>query len=291
MNLTALYCDVDDFVKDKMTLQSQRQISIKTTKKKTGPKRRMSLAEIMTIIIYYHSSNFKNFKSYYFYLATHGKRDFPDLYSYTRFIELIPACLLPLILYLNARKGKVTGISFIDSTALKVCHNIRIKRNKVFRGIAERGKTSMGWFYGFKLHLIVNECGDLLSFAITKGHVDDRVPTKRLCRNLSGKLYGDKGYLGNKLFRELFARGVQLITHVKSNMKNKLMHLHDKLMLRKRFIIETINDQLKNISDIEHSRHRSPVNFLSNIISGLIAYTWQEKRPSIRGVQKKVTLA
>ncbi len=130
MDIIALYCDVDNFVKDKMSLQSHRQISIKTTKKKTGPKRRMSLAEIMTIIIYYHSSNFKNFKSYYFYLAAHGKRDFPDLYSYTR---------------------------FIDSTALKVCHNIRIKRNKVFRGIAKRGKTSMGWLYGFKLHLIVNE--------------------------------------------------------------------------------------------------------------------------------------
>ena len=122
MDIIALYCDVDNFVKDKMSLQSHRQISIKTTKKKTGPKRRMSLAEIMTIIIYYHSSNFKNFKSYYFYLAAHGKRDFPDLYSYTRFIELIPVCLLPLILYLNSRKGKVTGISFIDSTvALKVC--------------------------------------------------------------------------------------------------------------------------------------------------------------------------
>ena len=282
MDLTAIYCHIDDFVK---TIQSRPQTLITHhLKGRRGPQRRMSLAEILTIIIYYHASGFKNFKTYYHYLLTHHRRDFPEIVSYTRFVEFIPMALIPLVHYLNSQRGRVTGTNFIDSTSLKVCHNIRIKRNKVFKGIASRGKTSMGWFYGFKLHLIVNEFGEILSFAITKGNTNDKLPVKNLCRHLSGKLYGDKGYIGKKLFRELFERGVQLITNIRSNMKNRFMLLEDKLMLRKRFIIETINDQLKNISNIEHSRHRSPTNFLVNVFSGLVAYTWREKKPSIRGM-------
>lgn len=138
-----------------------------------------------------------------------------------------------------------------------------------------------GWFFGFKLHIIVNEKGELLSFKVTKGNVNDRVPVKELCQNITGKLFGDKGYIGKKLFEELWETGVQLITNVKSNMKNKLVPLEDKLLLKKRFVIETINDQLKNIQNIEHSRHRSPTNFMVNLFAGLISYTHQEKKPSI----------
>lgn len=235
----------------------------------------------MTIIVLYHSSGYKNFKAFYFYLLKDQQKAFPKLLSYNRFVEWMPFCLLPLCSYLKTRRGSVTGISFIDSCPLAVCKNIRINRNKVFKGLAERGKCSMGWFYGFKLHIIVNEVGELLSFQVTKGNVNDRVPVKDMCKALSGKLFGDKGYLGKKLFEELWDDGVQLITNVKSNMKNKLIPLHDKLLLRKRFIIETINDQLKNISNIEHSRHRSPVNFMVNVIAGLISYTWQDKKPAI----------
>jgi hypothetical protein len=197
----------------------------------------------------------------------------------------MPYCLLPLQSFLKSKFGEVTGTSFIDSTPIKVCNNIRIPRNKVFRGLAERGKSSMGWFFGFKLHMIVNEKGELLSIQITRGKTNDRVPVKSLCKGLFGKLYGDKGYLGKKLFKELFEEGVELITNVRSNMKNKILHLSDKLMLRKRFIIETINDQLKNISDIEHTRHRSPVNFLVNLIAGLVSYTYKEKKPAIKGLK------
>ena len=153
---------------------------------------------------------------------------------------------------------------------------------KVFKGLASRGKSSLGWFFGFKLHLIVNEVGELLAFKVTTGNVNDRTPVKNLCQGLTGKLFADKGYLGKQLFEELFEDGLELITNLRSNMKNKLIPLGDKLLLRKRFIIETINDQLKNICDIEHSRHRSPVNFMVNLIAGLISYTWKEKKPSIR---------
>jgi hypothetical protein len=152
----------------------------------------------------------------------------------------------------------------------------------VFKGLASRGKSSMGWFFGFKLHIIVNELGELLAFKITRGNLNDHIPVKDLCKGLKGKLYGDKGYLGQKLFKELWSEGIHLITNIRGNMKNKFISFEDKLLLRKRFIIETINDQLKNISDIEHSRHRSPINFIVNIIAGLISYTWQAKKPSIK---------
>lgn len=280
MDLTELFCEIDDFVK---ALQSKNvPIQITQGRGRRGPSPRMSLSEILTIIIYYHASGFKNFKTFYFYLSEQKRSEFPSILSYTRFIDWMPYCLIPLCAYLQTRRGRNTGISFIDSTPIKVCRNIRIPRNKVFKGIATRGKGSMGWFYGFKLHIVVNEIGDLLSFKLTRANTDDRVPVKELCCHLSGKLYGDRGYIGKKLFEDLFSMGVHLVSNIRSNMKNKLLPLEDKLMLRKRFIIETINDQLKNISDIEHTRHRSPSNFLVNLVAGLVSYTWQAKKPSIR---------
>ena len=183
--------------------------------------------------------------------------------------------------YLQSRRGKLTGISYVDSTPIAVCKNIRINRHKVFKGLASWGKCSMGWFYGFKLHLVTNEIGDLLSFYITPGNVDDRKPLKILTKNLTGKLFGDRGYISKQWFDELMKQGLKLITSIKSNMKNQFIHMVDKLLLRKRFIIETINDQLRNVSQIEHPRHRSITNFFVNIVSGLIAYTHQPKKPSI----------
>ena len=148
----------------------------------------------------------------------------------------------------------------------------------------------MGWFYGFKLHLVVNDQGELLSFALTPGNTDDRNGNLiyKLTKNLYGKLFGDKGYLSKDLTQSLLEKGIQLITTVRKNMKNKLMPLIDKILLRKRCIIETINDQLKNVCQIEHTRHRSPINFLNNLISGLIAYTYLPNKPSINlGCNKK----
>jgi Transposase DDE domain len=189
--------------------------------------------------------------------------------------------LLPLCSYLQTRKGSCSGISFVDSMPIAVCHNRRINSNLVFSGVARRGKTSVDWFYGFKLHLIVNDCGELLSIKLTLGNVDDRVPVPEMVKGLFGKLFGDRGYISHRLFELLFAEGIQLVTKIKMKMKNRLMLMFDKLMLRKRAIIESINDQLKNISQIEHSRHRSVVNFLVNVVSALIAYTQREKKPSL----------
>jgi len=289
MDLTRLFCDIDDFVKA-LSKKNNSFLLISTGKPRRGFPPQMSLAELMTIIILYHSSGFKNFKAFYFHVQHHMRGDFPKLLSYSRFVEWIPYCLFPMTAFLKTRRGKITGISYIDSTPLSVCRNIRIPRNKVFKGIACRGKSSMGWFYGFKLHIIVNEIGELLAFKITRGNTHDQVPVRELCKGFFGKVFGDKGYLGKKLFSDLWDTGVHLITNIRGNMKNKFIHWEDKLLLRKRFIIETINDQLKNISDIEHSRHRSPVNFLVNILAGLISYTYQPKKPSIKWTTGSISL-
>lgn len=188
---------------------------------------------------------------------------------------------MPLFFYLLTKRGNCTGISFIDATDLKVCHNLRIPSHRVFRGSATRDKSSTGWYYGFKLHLAINECGEILGFYLTAANVDERQTADWMTQNLTGKLVGDKGYISNSLFKTLMKRGLQLITKLRSNMKNRLVSIEDKMLLRKRSIIETVNDQLKNISNIEHTRHRSLWNFLGNVAAGLIAYTWREKKPSL----------
>ena len=177
--------------------------------------------------------------------------------------------------------GTCTDISFIDSTPIVVCHNLRIKQHKVFAGLVQRFKSSTGWYFGFKLHLVVNEHGEILAFQLTPGNIDDRKSVPFLMKDMFGKIFADKGYLSKKLFEELLKDDIQLITGIRRNMKNYLMPLADKLLLRRRSIIETINDQLKNISQIEHSRHRSFTNFLINLLAGLLAYCFQPKKPSL----------
>ncbi len=279
MSLLNLFVAVDDFCQ---TLTAQSELPLLGPGRRPGRKPALAISEVMTLIIYFQMSRYRDFKSYYTqYVQRHLRGEFPNLVSYTRFVELMPPALLPLCLYLKTRFGSVTGISFIDATALPVCHNRRISRHKVFDGLAARGKTSVGWFFGFKLHLVVNDCGELLAFYLTPGNVDDRQPVLHLAKHLFGKLFGDKGYISQPLADQLLERDVQLITGRRKNMKNRLLALFDKLMLRKRALIETITDQLKNISQVAHTRHRSVDNFLVNLVAGLIAYTHQPKKPSL----------
>jgi transposase len=281
-SLLGLFCDVDDFCQSFLPFWRKQLLVAGEIHRQR--ERSLSVSEIMTILIHFHQSHYRDFKAYYMeYVLERLSSEFPGLVSYTRFIEFIPSVLLPLCLYLRTKCfGTCTGISFIDSTSLMVCKNPRIHSHKVFSGLAERGKTSIGWFFGFKLHLIFNDQGELLNLMLTPGNVDDRKPVSRMVRKLFGKLFGDKGYLSKKLFEELLRTfNVQLITGIRSNMKNQLMPWMDKLLLRKRAISETIIDQLKNISQIEHSRHRSPINFLVNLICGLIAYCHQPRKPSL----------
>ncbi len=188
---------------------------------------------------------------------------FPHRISYNRFVELEREILLLLTIFIKQiLLGTCIGISFVDSTPLRVCRNQRILIHKTFEGLAIRGKCSMGWFFGFKLHLIINDKGEILNFMFTPVNVDDREPLKQgnFLRNISG---------------------IQLLTKVKNNMKNSLMSVADKILLRKRALIETVNDELKNIVQTEHSRHRSFDNFIANALSAIAAYCFFEKKPAI----------
>lgn len=280
-SIDALFCHVDDFCQTFEPLWHKQLIShgFQTRQRRKC----LCLSEIMTILIVFHANHYRNFKHYYLEeVCCHFRAEFPHLPSYQRFIEWMPSTLIPLCVYLKHCFGQCSGISFLDSTSIKVCHNRRISRHKVFDGLAARGKTSVDWFFGFKLHLVVNEQGELLNVSITAGNVDDRNPVPKLVEGLFGKIFADRGYVSQKLASELLDNlGIEFFAKPRRNMKNKLMRLHDKLLSRKRSIIETIIDQLKNISQIEHSRHRSPVNFCVNLLCGLIAYCHQPKKPSL----------
>lgn len=280
MSLLELFCHVDDFWLS-FAPSWERELLQSGLK---GRRRAGYLcpSEMMTILIYFHQMRYRDFKTYYTqFVQVYLPAEFPHLVSYHRFVELMPSLLVPLCAYLQSCYGQCSGVSFIDSTPLAVCHNRRIPRHRVFRGVAQRGKNSMDWFFGFKLHVVVNEAGELLACRLTAGNIDDRVPVPQLTRWLWGKLFGDKGYLSQPLTKQLSQRGIHLITNLKSNMKNRLVLLSDKLLLRKRSILETILDQLKNISQIEHTRHRSLPNFMVNLVCGLIAYCHQPKKPSL----------
>ena len=278
-DLTALFCSVDDFWKEFEANWTKNLIGY--TKSIRGPKPELSIPEMMTIVILFHQSNYRTFKHFYQFILTHLRSYFPKIVGYNRFVASMKNLFVPLFAYLMHRAGQVTGIAFIDATSIAVCHNKRIRRNKVFRGFAKRGKTTAGWFYGFKLHLVVNENGEIVSFLITPGNVADVAVVEQLTKKMYGKLFGDKGYISQALSNRLIDRGLQLFTTLRSNMKQKLMHVHDKILLRRRAVIETVNDQLKNISQVEHTRHRSVSNFLVNLLSGLAAYSHQKKKPSL----------
>jgi len=281
MSILDLYCSVDAFWQ-RFEPRWEREL-LATRQRQRRRATRLHPAEIMTILILFQQSGYRTFKGFYTqHVEVHLRAEFPQLVSYTRFVALMPRLLVPLAIYLYTQRGSCTGISFIDSTCLVVCHNARIQQHRVFRVDARRGKTSMGWFYSFKLHLVVNDRGELLAFCLTPGNTDDRRPVPRLVRQLFGRLFGDKGYISQLLAeRLLLEQGLRLITKLRKNMRNRLMPLSDKLLLRKRALIETINDQLKNVCQIEHSRHRSPFNFVVHLLCGLIAYCHQPKKPSL----------
>ena len=269
----------------KKVTKTVKKHSIDDTKRHRNNPSRLSDSEIMTILIMFHMGGFRCLKHFYVnYICKHCSHLFPRTVSYNRFVELEKKVAVPLLVFVKeVLLGKCTGVNFVDSTPLRVCRNQRIHCHKVFNGIAMRGQCSMGWFFGFKLHLIINEKGEILNFMITPGNVDDRVPLKyeNFVKEIYGKLVGDKGYISQELFRELFVNGIQLVTKIKNNMKNSLMSMSDKILLRKRALIESTNDELKNIAQIEHSRHRSFSNFIVNTIAAIAAYCYFPKKPSI----------
>lgn len=246
----------------------------------------LSKSEVITLLICFQLSDYRTLKHFYMdYVCSHLQKEFPKLVSYNRFVELERMAALPLIMFVASYCiGSCTGVSFIDSTKLAVCKNQRIGQHRQFKDIAKRGFSSTGWFFGFKLHLVINDKAEIISFKLTTGNVSDNNEDLLLylCKHIFGKLYGDKGYLvKHSVFEKLFYDGVQLITKIKRNMKNSLMSIYDKIMLRKRSVIECVVDGLKNICQIEHSRHRSLHGFLITVFAAVGAYHFLPKKPAL----------
>jgi transposase len=279
-SLTELYCLLDDFCRVFEPVW-QRHLLASGVKRRQRPSS-LSLAELMTLVILFHQLRFRQFKSFYLaYVCRHLRAEFPKLPSYHRCVELLPRCAAPLAALFALLKGECDGISIADATALAVCYNRRIRRHQVFKGLAQRGKTSMGWFYGFKLHAIINSKGELIRLKLTPGNVDDRKPIPELCQGLFGQLFADKGYLGKELTETLARQAIQLITPLRKNMKPVPRTDFEKAILRRRALIETVFDELKNLCQIEHTRHRSVGNFVVNLMAGIIAYCLSDNKPTL----------
>jgi hypothetical protein len=275
--LVTIFYYTDEFCK--FFLKEAQEHFICNEKIKTFQSK-MTLGEIMTIMIWWHQSNYKNFKSFYKLSVLIGMRsEFPHAVSYNRFVELMPYAMLPLFVFAKCLGSECTGKSFIDSTKLSVCNNRRINSHKVFKNFAERGQTSMGWFFGFKLHLVTNEYGNIIDFTLSPGNIHDgnKSIVDAIVNKVRGILVGDKGYIG--LFEHLYAKGIKLLHRLRSNMKNKLITLDEKALLRRRgSIIETTVGILKDHLSLEHSRHRSPINFLCHVFSCIVSYAFFRMR-------------
>jgi hypothetical protein len=282
MNLTTIFYHSDEFCK---FFEKEFPIRVlsdgKNIRKRDGS---LKLSEIMTIVIYYQQSGYKTFKDYYT-RNDELKSAFPGLTSYNRFVELQQKITMPLAIFTKLYAlGKCDGNSYIDSFSLSVSHQKRISSHKTFKGLAARGKTSVGWFYGFKVHVIINGWGEIIDFCITSGNVVDNNTKviEKITEKIYGKVYGDKGYLLNpELFQKLYSKGIHIVTKIRNNMKNKLMDIGDKIMLKKRGIIESVGAILKEDLNIEHSRYRSPRSLIINVFAALAAYGFRKKKPSI----------
>ena len=284
MSILTLFCKIDDFFLLYTQWQATHCLPETTTPETRGRPRQLHPSEVMTILIAFHQSNYRTFKHFYNrHVCVYWRAEFPHLVSYSRFVQLKKEALMLLTLYLHAHFGECSGISFVDSTRLRVCDNKRISSHRVFAEHAGRSKTSMGWFYGFKLHLIINEKGDLLGFQVSPGNTDDRHPLWELSSDgVFGNLYGDKGYISKDLREFLKQQGINLCYKVRKNMKSPLeLSVSDEVLLKKRTLIESVIKELKTQTQVEHSRHRSFVNFQVNVISALIAYQLLETKPSL----------
>ncbi|WP_339041725.1 IS982 family transposase [Candidatus Lariskella endosymbiont of Hedychridium roseum] len=288
--LLELYCYIDDFCK---LFEEQLQNRGLCSERRLRHRQYMlSLSEIITILVMFQLSHYRTFKDFYKdCLSIHYASEFPRLVSYNRFVELMKHAVVPQMVMLRSLSGSKTGKYYIDSTKLEVCHNMRIRRHKVFKDIAKRGKTSTGWFFGFKLHIIMNDCGEIINISITPGNKDDRAVVENLARNLKGWLFGDRGYICKNIAKKLRAQGLELITRLKKNMKEKLYSEAQKSFLNKRNFIETAIGQLKNICHIQHTRHRSTTNFLANLFAGITAYTLKPNKPAVSWKNKIINLA
>lgn len=281
--LYQLFLDIDDFMKAFELYQAKR--ALENRRVRPGVKASMSLSEMMTIVVFYHYSGYKCFQYYYEdFVLNDLATEFPKAVSYQHFVSQLTKLGAPLFLFAQWRTqlAQRTGIYIADSKKLPVCDNRRIGSNRVFKNVAGRGKSSTGWFYGIKAHLTINNLGEIVHFVITPANVSDNNEKvlEFLLKDLHGKCFGDKGYL-TKFFEHFLEKGIQIVTKIRKNMKNSIMQMSDKMWLKKRAIIESVNDLLMTVFDIDHTRHRNPWNAIIHTIAGLTAYSYYPQKPSV----------
>lgn len=272
--LVSIFCQIDDFCKE-LEQHAQHYFLANPPKGKRGPSASLAVSEIMTLLLLFQHMHFRDFKAFYCgFVQVYWRDYFPKLPSYTRFIERIKQAIFPLTLFVQIHAGKQTGIYYIDSSCLPVCHLKRQKRHKTFKAVAEFGRTSIGWFFGLKLHLVINDKGQLMAFKMTRGNHADNKAASKLLDKLQGLAFGDKGYIDKKLFDVLMHKGLKLITRKRKNMKNALpLNEYETQLLNQRNLIETVIDHLKHHYQVWHTRHRSLLNALAHLVAALAAYT------------------
>jgi hypothetical protein len=277
-DILELYCLVDDFCKEysKYLLAQQHRKPTRICK--------ISVSVIITIILLYQRSNYRDFKNFYINHYVIFCKEFAVMPCYSRFVELMKRTepyFEMLLQWLCLQVYNSTEIAYIDATSISVCTNKRTSTHQVFRGIAKIGKTTKGWFYGLKLHIIINEKGELMNFIFSSGNVDDRAVVPDLTHRLTGLLLGDKGYISQNLSETLYNRGLKILTGIKKNMQNKLISIYEKMLLQKRNVVESVFNILKNHFKLEHTRHRSPINACVHLLSTLVAYCLKNSKPHI----------
>ena len=268
--IITMYYLIDNFCQEYKKWEQHKLIPLFKKRDREG---QLSLSELLTIILYFYLSPCRDFKNYYLYFLPSKYKGYFKLVGYSRIIQLMPRLILPISIIMQSLYGEETGIYYIDSTKLQICHSKRTKRNKVFRNIAKIGRSSYGWFMGFKLHIIINNKGEIMAVKITKGNINDVSIAAGLAKGLSGSIYGDKGYISKNLFEELFSSGLKIFTTIRRDMKNHLLSNSDKILLRKRSLVESVFNVLKNSMSLEHSRHRSPINFIIHIIACISSFS------------------
>lgn len=280
--LTEIFVETDDLYKAYLKWCRQHGFTGMLTATR-HPK--LSPSEVVTIIVAYHLSGYKCFEYYYRHcILKTFLHDFPLAPSYRRFVSYTLRAL-PLLLVVavsKCRQSVRSGYYFIDSKKLEVCHLRREKDHKVFEGVARKGKGSTGWFFGLKLHLVINHLGQIVSFLLTPANVADNnhEVLRHLLQGLSGKCGGDKGYL-TTLFEQFYEQGLHLLVRPKKNMKPLPALRSDVVFLKQRPLIESVNDILATVCDVEHSRHRNPFHGLANIYAALIAYQYLPSKPHL----------
>lgn len=260
---------IDNFCKIFENWEKNNLLPSAKTRQREG---NLTLSELLALVLFFYLSPCRDFKNYYLYYIPFKYPNYFKLVSYSRIIQLWQRLILPISIIMYMLTGERTGIYFVDSTKLAICHNKRTSNNRVFKRMAKGGVSSYGYFLGFKLHLIINNKGEIMAIKITKGNKSDLSAILTLTKGLKGKLFADKGYISKEVFDDLLQQDLRLFTGIRKNMKNHLLELEDKKLSRKRVLIESVFNVLKNHMNLEHTRHRSPVNFLVHIIACVTAY-------------------